>query len=108
MSATVIGTLLMVIAVIADIIANVFTKKSKGFRIKPYAVAALGCVSCTVIFLGLSIQYIELSVAYTLFGAIGILVTTALDKAFFGLYLRPIGILGILTMISGIFLLQTA
>lgn len=108
MNPKLIGTLLMICAVIADIGANFLTKKSNGFRHKGYAVATLLSVAVTAIFLGTSIRYIELSVAYALFGAIGILVTTILDKAFFGLRIRPIGMVGIATMIGGIILLQTA
>lgn len=108
MSATVIGTLFMLCAVASDILANVFIKKSLGFRRKKHAAAAIVLVGLAFIFLALSIHYIELSVAYAMFGAVGILCTTAIDKAWFGLQIRPIGILGITMMIIGIVLLQTA
>lgn len=108
MSPSIIGTILIVIAVTADILANIFVKKSDGFRQKGYGILALIGVGIAFLCLGLAIHYIELSVAYALFGAIGILCTTSVDKLFFNLQVRPIGVLGMITMIGGIILLQTA
>lgn len=49
---------------------------------------------------------LDLSIAYAVWGALGILLTTCVDKAFFGLRIKPLGFVGIATMISGIVLLK--
>lgn len=48
----------------------------------------------------------DLSIAYALFGACGLLLTTIIDKLFFGLRIKPLGIIGLMTMITGIVLIK--
>lgn len=48
----------------------------------------------------------DLSIAYALFGAFGLLLTTIIDKFFFGLHIKPLGAIGLITMITGIVLIK--
>ena len=92
------GLFYIILAVIADVIANVCLKKSNGFANKKYGVAFLLMPQALVT--------LDLSIAYAVWGALGILLTTCVDKAFFGLRIKPLSFVGIATMISGIVLLK--
>lgn len=100
------GYLFIVLAVLSDVAANIFLKKSNGFKIKKYGFAALGMVGVAFLFLAQALRALDLSIAYASFGAFGILFTTCVDKCFFGLKIHPLGFFGIATMISGIVILK--
>ena len=101
------GTLMLATAGVLDVAANVFVKKSNGFKIRKYAYAAIVFVGAAFLLLCQTMTIMDLSVAYPIFGAFGILLTTLVDKIFFGLKIRLLGFCGILTMISGIVLIKT-
>lgn len=107
LSTSTLGTLLIICAVISDVIANIFLKKSQGFKQKIYGLIAISLVGIAFLFLASAIKLMDLSIAYSLFGAFGLLITTTIDKLFFGLTIRPIGILGLFIMIGGIILVKT-
>lgn len=107
MTNTVLGTGLISIAVIIDVLANIFLKKSAGFTNKKYGSLAILSVVIAFIALAEAIKIMDLSIAYALFGAFGILLTTIVDKAFFGLKIKFLGIAGIITIITGIVLIKT-
>ena len=48
----------------------------------------------------------DLSIAYAMFGALGLILTTTVDARFFGLRIRPLGICGVATMIAGVVLIK--
>lgn len=102
------GTLLIAAAVISDVIANIYVKKSNGFKKKLYSVIALLLVALAFYFLSEAVKIMELSIAYASFGALGIILTTIIDKTFFNLKIRSIGIAGIICIIIGIILIKTA
>lgn len=102
-----LGSLFIAAAVFSDVLANVFIKKSKGFTHKLFGVIALAFVGVAFILLGHTLKYIDLSIAYSLFGAFGILLTTLVDKLFFGLRIKLMGVAGIITTIAGVILLKT-
>ena len=106
MSNTMLATLLIVIAVALDVAANIFLKKSQGFKLKKYGAAAIVCVGLSFIGLAKSIELIELSVAYSLFGAIGLICTTFIDKIFFHVKIKPIAFAGVMVMIAGIVMIK--
>lgn len=106
MSDTTLGTLLIIGSVCFDVLANVFLKKSQGFKYKLQGILAIAFVGLAFLCLASAISVMDLSIAYSLFGAFGLLFTTLIDKLFFGLKLKPLGILGIFTMIFGIVLIK--
>ena len=101
----ILGTILIICSVCFDVLANIFLKKSHGFKRKLYGIAAIGCVGIAFLFLAKAITVMDLSIAYSLFGAFGLLLTTFVDKTFFHL-ITPLGVAGIMTMISGIILIK--
>lgn len=96
----------LLLAVATDVIANIFLKKSNGFHNKKYGFASLALIGVAFLFLAQALLTLDLSIAYAVWGALGILLTTCVDKAFFGLRIKPLGFVGIATMISGIVLLK--
>lgn len=106
MSNATLGTLLIIGSVSFDVLANIFLKKSQGFKYKLKGFLAISFVGLAFLCLASAISIMDLSIAYSLFGAFGLLLTTIIDKLFFGLRLKPLGILGIFTMIFGIVLIK--
>lgn len=102
------GTLLIAAAVISDVIANIYVKKSNGFKKKLYSAIALLLVALAFYFLSEAVKIMDLSIAYASFGALGIILTTIIDKTFFNLKIKGIGIAGILCIVIGIILIKTA
>lgn len=100
------GIIYLLLAVATDVIANIFLKKSNGFHNKKYGFASLALIGAAFLFLAQALVTLDLSIAYAVWGALGILLTTCVDKAFFGLRIKPLGFAGIATMISGIVLLK--
>ena len=102
------GLFYIILAVIADVIANVClkNKKSNGFASKKYGFASLALIGVAFLLMAQALVTLDLSIAYAVWGALGILLTTCVDKAFFGLRIKPLGFVGIATMISGIVLLK--
>ena len=101
MSDGTIGTLLIIGSVFFDVFANICLKKSQGFKYKLYGFLAISLVGFAY-----AISIMDLSIAYALFGACGLLLTTIIDKLFFGLRIKPLGIIGLMTMITGIVLIK--
>lgn len=100
------GLFYIILAVIADVIANVCLKKSNGFANKKYGFASLALIGVAFLLMAQALVTLDLSIAYAVWGALGILLTTCVDKAFFDLRIKPLGFVGIATMISGIVLLK--
>ena len=100
------GLFYIILAVIADVIANVCLKKSNGFANKKYGFASLALIGVAFLLMAQALVTLDLSIAYAVWGALGILLTTCVDKACFGLRIKPLGFVGIATMISGIVLLK--
>ncbi len=100
------GLFYIILAVIADVIANVCLKKSNGFADKKYGFASLALIGVAFLLMAQALVTLDLSIAYAVWGALGILLTTCVDKTFFGLRIKPLGFVGIATMISGIVLLK--
>lgn len=100
------GLFYIILAVIADVIANVCLKKSNGFANKKYGFASLALIGVAFLLMAQALVTLDLSIAYATWGALGILATTFVDKLFFGLKIKPLGAFGILTMIGGIVMLK--
>ncbi len=88
-----------------DIIGNVLTKLSNGFTKKRLAAMVMVVQIAAFVFLSFALENIDLSVAYALWGALGIIVTSIVGRVMFGESLHPIKVLGIaITLIAILFL----
>ena len=70
----------LAIAIVLEIIANVFLKFSDGFRRKVYGILSLAAVLGAFSALSQAVKGIDLSVAYALWGGFGIAATIAAGR----------------------------
>lgn len=101
------GIVFLCISIILDVIANIFLKKSAGFRHKKWGLGAVFLVITAFVMLSQAVKTMDLSVAYALWGATGLLLTTGLDVAFFGVRLKAVAVVGIACMVTGIVLIKS-
>lgn len=101
------GIIFLSISIFLDVIANIFLKKSDGFKNKSWGLGAVALIILAFIMLSQAVKTMDLSVAYALWGATGLILTTGLDVAFYGVRLRGVGVAGILCMVTGIVLIKS-
>ena len=89
----------LAVAIVLEIIANVFLKFSDGFRRKVYGILSLAAV------LG---AFSALSVAYALWGGFGIAATIAAGWVLFGQRLNNKGWAGLILLVAGMVLIKLA
>lgn len=100
---------LVALSGILDIIANLALAKSDGFKRLWWGLLALFLVDSVFLLLALALDLgMELPVAYTLWGAIGILGTALGGYILFKQRLKPIGFLGIALVLVAVYLLHFA
>ncbi|AXP08347.1 SMR family transporter [Campylobacter hepaticus] len=98
--------LFIIASAFLDIIANLLLKKSHGFKYKIWGIAAIINAVLAFFLLSLSLKHIPLSIAYSTWGAIGIIGTCLGGWIFYQEKLNKIGILGIIIVIIAVFLLN--
>ena len=100
---------LVALSGILDIVANLALAKSDGFKRLWWGILALLLVDSVFLLLALALDLgMELPVAYTLWGAIGILGTALGGYILFKQCLKPIGFLGIALVLVAVYLLHFA
>lgn len=100
--------LYLAIAIALEISANVLMKRSHGFAHKRPALAAIACALAAFTALSFAIQGIQLSVAYGVWGGVGLVATAVLGITLFGERLRPAGWLGLVLIMLGVGLMKFA
>lgn len=96
----------IVISALIDVVANLLLKKSDGFKHKIYGISAVLLVIIAFILLSFALKYIELSVAYSTWGAIGIIGTCLGGYIFYKEKLNYIGIIGVIIVVCAVILLN--
>lgn len=97
---------LVAFAAILDIFANLFLKKSNAFTHKGYTIACILMVWAAFIALTFTLETLPLSVAYSTWGAVGIIGTTAGGYILFKERIGAIGYLGIIIVLCAVILLH--
>lgn len=100
--------LYLAIAIVLEIAANVLMKQSHGFAFKRPAIAAIACALAAFTALSFAIEGIQLSVAYGIWGGVGLVATTVLGMVMFGERLRRSGWVGVGLIMVGVGLLKFA
>ena len=100
--------LLIIIAAVLDIIANLLMKKSDGFKHKLYGFGGIALVCGAFGLLAQVAQVMDLAVAYALWGAVAIFGTAMSARFIFGQRINRIGWLGIMLILASVYLLKTA
>ncbi len=98
--------IIIVISALIDVVANLLLKKSDGFKHKIYGISAVLLVIIAFILLSFALKYIELSVAYSTWGAIGIIGTCLGGYIFYKEKLNYIGIIGVIIVVCAVILLN--
>lgn len=101
------GILFLSVSIVLDVIANLFLKKSDGFKNKSWGFGAVILIVIAFAMLSQAVKTMDLSIAYALWGASGLLLTTGLDVAFYGFKLKSTAIVGIVCMMTGIVLIKS-
>lgn len=96
------------LAIVLEIIANIFLKFSDGFHRKFYGVLSISAVLAAFSALSQAVKGIDLSVAYALWGAFGIMATLAAGWILFGQRLNNKGWMGLGLLIIGMVLIKMA
>ncbi|HEB9306642.1 TPA: EamA family transporter [Campylobacter coli] len=97
---------IIILSAFLDIVANLLLKKSDGFRYKSWGIAAIISAILAFFLLSFSLKYVPLSIAYSTWGAIGIIGTCLGGWILYREKLNKIGILGIVIVIIAVFLLN--
>ncbi|PAF54160.1 QacE family quaternary ammonium compound efflux SMR transporter [Helicobacter sp. 13S00482-2] len=95
------------LAALSDILANLILKKSDGFKYKILGIMSILLVLCAFVFLSFALKEIPLSIAYSIWGAIGIIGTVIGGYVCFGEKLNTIGYLGVACVIASVVLLTS-
>ena len=77
-------------------------KRSDGLRRRLPGVAGLACVLASFATLAQALKGMDLSVAYALWGGVGILATAALGSLLFGQRIRLVGWCGVALIVAGV------
>ncbi len=98
----------LALAIVLEIVANVFLKFSDGFRRKVHGILSLLAVLGAFSALSQAVKGIDLSVAYALWGGFGIAATIAAGWILFGQRLNHKGWIGVILLVTGMVLIKLA
>ena len=98
----------LALAIVLEIVANVFLKFSDGFRRKIFGLLSLAAVLAAFSALSQAVKGIDLSVAYALWGGFGIAATLAAGWILFGQRLNRKGWIGLVLLLAGMIMVKLA
>jgi len=98
----------LALAVVLEILANIFLKYSNGFRRPLYGLSSIAAVLAAFSALAQAVKGIDLSVAYALWGGFGIVATASAGLILFGQSLTWRGWFGIGILLVGMVLIKFA
>lgn len=96
------------LAIVLEIIANIFLKLSNGFKRFWLGILSLLCVLGAFSALAQSVKGMDLSIAYALWGGFGVIATIAAGWIMFGQRLNIKGWIGLLFLLIGMVILKIA
>ena len=98
----------LALAIVLEIAANIFLKYSDGFKKPLYGLLSLCCVLLAFSALAQAVKGIDLSIAYAVWGGVGIIATVAAGWVLFGQRLNRKGWAGLTLLLAGMILLKLA
>ncbi|MFC0141736.1 multidrug/spermidine efflux SMR transporter subunit MdtI [Erwinia mallotivora] len=107
-AAEMVHFLWLTLAIALEIIANVALKWSDGFRRPVFGGCSILCVLAAFSALGQAVKGIDLSVAYALWGGIGVAMTILAGWILFGQKLNGKGWSGLALLLVGMVMLKLA
>ncbi len=100
------GAILLITSIIFSIITNVFVKLSHGFKNKTATVLAFLFFAFCIFFLTLSVQYIEIGIAYAIWCGIVLTGITLIGVIFFNESKNMVKLISIFIILIGVIILQ--
>lgn len=100
--------LFLLLAILLEILANVFLKYSKGFERLSLGILSLIAVLGAFSALGQAVKGIDLSVAYALWGGFGIIATVVAGWILFNQQLNHRGWVGLSCLLLGMTMIKFA
>lgn len=94
------------IAILFEVIANVLLKLSKGFKKKFLAATAIVFALAAFTALSFAIEGIQLSVAYGIWGGLGLIATAIIGVLLFKEKIHARGWVGMIMLVAGVLLLK--
>lgn len=101
-----LSVLLVIASAALDVLANLLLAKSEGFHRVGIGLLALLMVGAAFGALSLAVRDMDLSVAYAMWGAFGILGTSLGGWLFFKQKMRPVAFAGVALLVCGMVLLR--
>lgn len=98
----------LALAIVLEITANIFLKYSDGFKKPLHGLLSLCCVLLAFSALAQAVKDIDLSIAYAVWGAFGIIATVGAGWILFNQRLNPKGWAGLTLLLAGMLLLKLA
>ena len=98
----------LALAIVLEIVANIFLKMSDGFRRVWLGLLSLLSVLAAFSALAQAVKGIDLSVAYALWGGFGIAATIAAGWILFGQRLNAKGWIGLTLLLVGMVMIKLA
>ncbi len=98
----------LALAIVLEIVANIFLKYANGFRRPLFGVLSLAAVLAAFSALAQAVKGIDLSVAYALWGGFGLVATVAAGWILFDQRLSRRGWLGVVVLLTGMVLIKFA
>lgn len=96
----------MAAAIVLEVAANVLIKYSDGFRRRRYGLLGIASILMSFTALSQAIKGVDLSIAYALWGGMGIFLTAVSGLLLFRQRLSRLGWLGIASIVFGVLLLK--
>jgi len=97
----VIALLWLAASIALELAGTMLLKRSDGFRRRLPGLVGLGCVLGSFATLAQALKGMDLSVAYALWGGVGILATAALGSLLFHQRIRLVGWCGVALIVAG-------
>ncbi|GKX58232.1 multidrug/spermidine efflux SMR transporter subunit MdtI [Leminorella grimontii] len=98
----------LALAIVLEIVANVFLKLSDGFKRVWLGLLSLACVLGAFSALAQAVKGMDLAIAYALWGGFGIAATVAAGWIMFGQRLNGKGWAGLALLLVGMVMLKVA
>lgn len=98
----------LLLAVVLEIVANIFLKYANGFRQPLYGLLSLAGVLAAFSALAQAVKGIDLAVAYALWGGFGLVATVAAGWILFDQRLSRRGWCGVAVLLAGMVLIKFA
>ena len=103
-----LAPLLLLLAAVLDVAANLLLKRSDGFRRLYPGLLALVLILLAFALLGLSLRSIPLATAYATWGGLGLALTAFLSRRLDGTRLNPLAWAGLLLIALSVMVLHAA